>query len=962
MLESVQVAERPETPHPGLLLTGEGRELRLERALNARRDLWLGRETAEPNRAWAVRWLRSDDDAERSRWWTLARIGPEIPYVLAPHEARAWTERVLIWICPYRADGALRPEHVRETDSGAVNWERLRTFVLHISTALEEMHARGWVHTAVRPSNLFVQTTPELKFELGDLRHARPEGAAQLRVVPDWAPPEWAHVLTQDTVEKPVLVHVHPPVDWWALGLTLLTLIDRHPWAGRADLASFLPHVRPDAVLRNRNLPDAWRQLLRGLLTPDPDYRWGSRQVKAWLSGDQHIPILDAQPFQRWEFAGNVYFSLDDLAEAAINAWSEALDWFFEQGNVYRVLAVAPPDVQRRASEVLLASDRSPDARLAELLGLLNPNLPLAYRGRVFTNPNALRDFVAWPENQALLQAMQADRIFSAYFRARADQRPYGLPTDDPNWLRQLEAWEQTSGPPELFLSLITEPEYSMLAPVQALLDFANDFFVQKKAYRRLIERLRQDLANPPRRAREWRRLIERYQRLRQALQTDQEAFIPRQHAELWARRLIARWERLLDQYVPIMPSTEKLFARLEKLIKKAKQEGLSPDLLKALRETNRKLDTVFEKGVLPRSRHEAIQHQLAIAHSILQHESPWSTEARNIYKNLYILANQLQKQLESSTASEEIQATADQLAAELQLWHSLPESERVDRATLRQHWQAKRSLVTQALTQYHIPVVSIGYLKAFRRQEIPEGPVEPKLWERIHKRHARADKQWREKAALWWPYWVIRVVNLWILLSWVILAVWTMAWASISHVSDPVWWSAASVTTWGLALSLLVLIDHPRKYQKFYFALIYFLILMVTIPVYLAIFGPRPPQTPSWTETYVFIVLESFPVIVWLLVAPPSSWTDYVFALIGALFCSPLVGIALVWLAIELLVSGSLLMLLYIPLVLLSQPGSWLRLVAMSLLFVQSIYSFYRFVRCPTCVSFLTTNLFPES
>ena len=104
-------------------------------------------------------------------------------------------------------------------------------------------------------------------------------------------------------------------------------------------------------------LPDPWKTLLRGLLTNDPEKRWGGDEVQKWLSGESPAVFFEEEKTpdraEEWSgsrispypFLGKNLFYLADLAkefQQSPAAWEEAkghllqgypVDWLEKTGN-----------------------------------------------------------------------------------------------------------------------------------------------------------------------------------------------------------------------------------------------------------------------------------------------------------------------------------------------------------------------------------------------------------------------------------------------------------------------------------------------------------------------------------------------------------------------------------------------------------------------------------------------------
>jgi hypothetical protein len=151
--------------------------------------------------------------------------------------------------------------------------------------------------------------------------------------------------------------------DWWSLGRTLQTLVLGQPILGkilRKDVTKLARELQPQAAeLTLERLPGAMRagaveqmgrleprleSLLQGLLTFQPDGRWGWPQIEAWADGGEphlYYKLPRSARLFRWNDRG---YAIADAASAMRTRehWAEAERQIFGQedpGSLYRFIA-----------------------------------------------------------------------------------------------------------------------------------------------------------------------------------------------------------------------------------------------------------------------------------------------------------------------------------------------------------------------------------------------------------------------------------------------------------------------------------------------------------------------------------------------------------------------------------------------------------------------------------------------
>lgn len=278
----------------------------------------------------------------------------------------------------------------------------LRGLLERLTTALHQLHLQGNSYGDLRPDLVRILSRAPLEVELvTSIEAGKPADVGDLST----------HITTQVGLYTPPerLIGMEAPrSDWWSLGLLMLYgHVGPNFWAGVHERAWQL-QVITDGVVLPETITEPWSTLLSGLLTQDPQERWGHEEVIRWLDGDDDIPFESGKRPQVQEgtsirIAGERHRSPARYALAAAQkeAWEEALaqlqqgellTWLEENGTSEGTLA----EVRRLAEDETLELDE----RLMLVLVLLNPNLPLCIRGEVIgagtitVNPQRARNWL----------------------------------------------------------------------------------------------------------------------------------------------------------------------------------------------------------------------------------------------------------------------------------------------------------------------------------------------------------------------------------------------------------------------------------------------------------------------------------------------------------------------------------------------------------------------------------------
>jgi serine/threonine protein kinase len=182
--------------------------------------------------------------------------------------------------------------------------EKLPDIVRQIAEALHILHERKLIHRDLKPANVLLRSEEPLELVLIDFgisrqidREATKHATVVFKGTPAYcAPEEFSGLFGWEA-------------DWWHLGIVAYEVIKgKHPFVG-VDQAVISHQI----ITRDIALPDTaerYRVLLRGLLSRNPEERWGYEQVRAWLEGkvefaQETSPKSPIQySLQDWEEAG----------------------------------------------------------------------------------------------------------------------------------------------------------------------------------------------------------------------------------------------------------------------------------------------------------------------------------------------------------------------------------------------------------------------------------------------------------------------------------------------------------------------------------------------------------------------------------------------------------------------------------------------------------------------------------
>ncbi|MFP4364222.1 MAG: ankyrin repeat domain-containing protein [Spirochaetia bacterium] len=172
---------------------------------------------------------------------------------------------------------------IKDTDT-------FKELVRQCSHALYHCHQKGLVHRDIKPENMFLKSDGDIHILIADFGIASMVDLEMERKVTSrnltfqYAAPE---TLTF-TMDNSIIIG--PPVDYFALGLSLITL-----WLG-ADWFEDLPFgVIPTVIVQGDfeipdDMPGELKDCVQGFLAHNPADRWTYEEVQRWLAGEK-VPV-----------------------------------------------------------------------------------------------------------------------------------------------------------------------------------------------------------------------------------------------------------------------------------------------------------------------------------------------------------------------------------------------------------------------------------------------------------------------------------------------------------------------------------------------------------------------------------------------------------------------------------------------------------------------------------------------
>ncbi len=264
--------------------------------------------------------------------------------------------------------------------------------VREINHGMTALHENNILHLNLKPSNILVREKQPPRLAFADFNPASMMGlekmvkATPLKVKPLYASPELLSGVAG------------PEADYWALGMILLELLGgKHPFRdiddrSAADIICAKGPSIPEHVAEDHKV------LLRGLLTGDPEKRWGRREIERWLEKDTDIPVHFSEPEKHEEgvseghavpyrFLNEEYSSIEELIPAFLKsgeAWESAQEDLCH-GLISRwLLGNADKNRALRVDSITEQFSRDPHLALIGLVYTFKKDLPfIAYSEQI---------------------------------------------------------------------------------------------------------------------------------------------------------------------------------------------------------------------------------------------------------------------------------------------------------------------------------------------------------------------------------------------------------------------------------------------------------------------------------------------------------------------------------------------------------------------------------------------------
>jgi hypothetical protein len=263
--------------------------------------------------------------------------------------------------------------------------------VREITEGLKTLHGNNIFHLNLKPANILVRETQPLELAYSDFRIS----------------PVIEHELTKQTLgAKETLFYLPPEAftgeigkksDYWSFGMIILELLlGKHPFVN-LEADEIMHTLTEKGVLLPEDIPEDYPRLLKGLLTKEPEKRWGHREAKMWLEGDTSMPVYfsgtaDEKGYKfPFALAGKEFLSIKE-AVTFFASDDKACKEFQEnlyKGNISEwLLKNGDKDTSTNIENMKKLSGNDADMAMIRIIYTFRNDLPFVLFGKLITPEN----------------------------------------------------------------------------------------------------------------------------------------------------------------------------------------------------------------------------------------------------------------------------------------------------------------------------------------------------------------------------------------------------------------------------------------------------------------------------------------------------------------------------------------------------------------------------------------------
>ena len=272
---------------------------------------------------------------------------------------------------------------LREWAHNGMSEAELKDILRELADGITALHTENIIHRDIKPDNVLVRSKIPLNLVLMDF------GISSVAALS----------LHQTSINR-TAAYASPesltgvickPSDWWSLGVIMLEILDKNPFAG-IDEGSINLAISARGMSVPKTVSEEWQQVIRGLLTRDYEKRWGAEQISSWLKGRRDIPVhyeesqtaAATEAKRPYTLSGKKYRTLADLGTGVVENWSEAVkhlargmlsDWVKSD--------VGDQNIANQLMDIVEDTTLTGEMKVALTGMILNRDVPITWKGEI---------------------------------------------------------------------------------------------------------------------------------------------------------------------------------------------------------------------------------------------------------------------------------------------------------------------------------------------------------------------------------------------------------------------------------------------------------------------------------------------------------------------------------------------------------------------------------------------------
>lgn len=234
----------------------------------------------------------------------IRNVGGQSGIVKLFHYERA-ADGLLYEVMEYAKGGSL--DEIEIIPSEHDKLDNLYRIILEVYKAILRLHHEGIVHRDIKPSNILFRKdnyTDLIIIDFGlssimsvkyDVRTTARAGGTDLFMAPD--------IFASRRSSRQV---VRKEEDYYSLGMTILKVFygDSLYEQYRKNISTWEHYKANNKLPIPEKLPSKWRNILKGLLFPESERRWGAKELDKWFRGED-VPLPAVEEGFYYRFAAD---------------------------------------------------------------------------------------------------------------------------------------------------------------------------------------------------------------------------------------------------------------------------------------------------------------------------------------------------------------------------------------------------------------------------------------------------------------------------------------------------------------------------------------------------------------------------------------------------------------------------------------------------------------------------------